>query len=664
MNHAKKLIVLAAGAVGAIGLGTTGWTYWSTSGSGSAAATVGTWKTDTTTAAGSTQNPSVVGQQVTYTAAVTSDDSGTPTGNVAFFNGGTPIAGCGGAEGVALNGSTATCAQTYSSVGSHSITARYLGDADFNPSVESVAITQVVNPASTATSLTVTGSPATYGAEDGVVFTSTVTASFGTPTGTVAVRHGATILCSISLPATTCSPDPTALNASPTSYSITAVYSGTAAYAGSTSPTQALTVRKATPLITWPAPADITYGTQLGAAHLNASASTTGTFTYNPPAGTILPAGSTSLGVTFEPGDTTNYESATAGVSSIIVNKAPLTISASSASMTYGGPVPTITPTYSGFVNGEVSTVLTTQPTCATTATTTSAAGSSQTSSCSGASAANYAITYVPGNVTVNKADQIITFTSTAPAAAKFGGSYTISATASAGLPVSFSSATTTVCTVSGSNVSFVGVGQCTINANQAGGTNYNAAPQAQQTFTVYKADQTITFTSTPTGPSIDGPPYTVTASATSGLAVTFSSATPSVCTVSGSTTTFVASGTCTIDANQAGDTTWNAAPQTQQSFLVTGPLTITGSARNGGNVKHIFSGSGGTPGATVTVSVCAINNFPSCSVITTAIATVGADGTWTTGQSNNNIRGQSTYYARAVQATPAKTSVVFPFPL
>jgi hypothetical protein len=68
--------------------------------------------------------------------------------------------------------------------------------------------------------------------------------------------------------------------------------------------------------------------------------------------------------------------------------------------MNYGGIVPTITPTYSGFVNGDTQASLTVQPQCATAATAASAAGS-YSSSCTGAVDANYDISYVEGSVTI-----------------------------------------------------------------------------------------------------------------------------------------------------------------------------------------------------------------------------------------------------------------------
>jgi hypothetical protein len=87
-----------------------------------------------------------------------------------------------------------------------------------------------------------------------------------------------------------------------------------------------ITVLKATPTITWPAPADIVYGTALGAAQLNATASIPGTFEYTPAAGTLLNAGAAqTLSVTFRPTDAENYDAATATVT-ISVNRATPTI--------------------------------------------------------------------------------------------------------------------------------------------------------------------------------------------------------------------------------------------------------------------------------------------------------------------------------------------------
>jgi Bacterial Ig-like domain (group 3)/Domain of unknown function DUF11 len=75
------------------------------------------------------------------------------------------------------------------------------------------------------------------------------------------------------------------------------------------------------PVITWPTPAAITYGTALSGTQLNATASVPGTFSYSPAAGTVLAPGTYTLSVTFTPTDTTDYVSVTITVS-ITVGKA------------------------------------------------------------------------------------------------------------------------------------------------------------------------------------------------------------------------------------------------------------------------------------------------------------------------------------------------------
>jgi FtsH-binding integral membrane protein len=99
-----------------------------------------------------------------------------------------------------------------------------------------------------------------------------------------------------------------------------------------------LTVNKATPVITWPAPAPIVYGTALSATQLNARANVPGTFAYTPAAGTILPVGTNTLNLVFTPTDTADYTPANASVP-LVVNPAPsftLTASPSSLSIKQG----------------------------------------------------------------------------------------------------------------------------------------------------------------------------------------------------------------------------------------------------------------------------------------------------------------------------------------
>jgi len=179
-------------------------------------------------------------------------------------------------------------------------------------------------------------------------------------------------------------------------------------------------------------------------------------------------------------------------------------------------------------------------------------------------------------NVTNNtKLPQTILFTSVAPTDAVVGGpTYIPTATGGAsGNPVIFmiDASASLVCTISAGVVSFNAVGTCVINADQAGNGAYLAASQ-QQSFDV-KSNQTINFTSVvPTHAAVDEATYTPTATATSGLTVDFTidPTASSVCSISAGVVSFDAAGTCVIDANQAGNDLYHAAPQVQQSFAVT----------------------------------------------------------------------------------------------
>ncbi|MGZ5076215.1 MAG: c-type cytochrome [Methylobacter sp.] len=165
------------------------------------------------------------------------------------------------------------------------------------------------------------------------------------------------------------------------------------------------------------------------------------------------------------------------------------------------------------------------------------------------------------------KLTQTISF-GTAPKIAT-GGTGSVMARASSGLSVVLASKTPTVCSVSDNIVKGLTAGLCTITADQAGDTTYAPAPQATQNFNISseKLAQTISFGAIPkisvnsTG--------TVTANASSGLPVSLTSKTPTVCSISGNSVTGLVASTCTIAANQAGNTTYAPAPEATQSFSV-----------------------------------------------------------------------------------------------
>ena len=174
--------------------------------------------------------------------------------------------------------------------------------------------------------------------------------------------------------------------------------------------------------------------------------------------------------------------------------------------------------------------------------------------------------------ITVAKAAQTVTITSTSPADAEVGSTYAVTATGGgSGNDIVFSTDTSSVCTVTDATVTFAHAGMCDVNADQAGSANYTAG-HASQTVAVGKAGQTVAFTSTAPAHAVVGDTYTVSATGgQSGAPVTFSSATASTCTVSGSTVTFTGASTCTVHAAQSGDADY-ASGSADQSIAVTQP--------------------------------------------------------------------------------------------
>jgi endonuclease/exonuclease/phosphatase family metal-dependent hydrolase len=167
----------------------------------------------------------------------------------------------------------------------------------------------------------------------------------------------------------------------------------------------------------------------------------------------------------------------------------------------------------------------------------------------------------------INKANQTITFGALSPVSV--GASpFNLTATSSSGLAVTYTSSTPGVATVSGNTVTVVGGGSTTITASQVGDGNYNAAVAVPQTLVVNKIDQTITF-----GPltpvSFGVSPFNLSATASSGLAITYTSSAPAVATISGNTVTIVGGGSTTITASQAGNASYNAATPVDQVLVV-----------------------------------------------------------------------------------------------
>ena len=145
---------------------------------------------------------------------------------------------------------------------------------------------------------------------------------------------------------------------------------------------------------------------------------------------------------------------------------------------------------------------------------------------------------------------------------------------------IAYGSTTPSVCTVDPVTglVTMHSVGNCTITADQPAGGIYTAAPQVMQTIAISLTPQTINFPIQPAVAFAQNSSIELTpATATSGLPVSYRSLTPSTCSVSGTTVTQLAPGTCTVEASQPGDEIFAAAePVTRNvSFTFASPTQI-----------------------------------------------------------------------------------------
>lgn len=181
------------------------------------------------------------------------------------------------------------------------------------------------------------------------------------------------------------------------SYTIVANFTPTSENYNGNSASVTLKVVSATAVITWATPAAITYGTPISSAQLNATANTEGEFTYSVREGDVLAAGEDSIFVKFTP-NSPDYGRATDTVI-LVVNKANLTVSVADVTIKQGEALPAFELTYSGFVNNENESALTTAPVATCNAT--GAEVGTFDIIVSGGESANYNIEYKKGKLTV-----------------------------------------------------------------------------------------------------------------------------------------------------------------------------------------------------------------------------------------------------------------------
>ncbi|MFT3743934.1 MAG: M36 family metallopeptidase [Pyrinomonadaceae bacterium] len=381
-----------------------------------------------------------------------------------------------------------------------------------------------------------------------------------------------------------------------------------------------------------------------------------------------LGAGTHTINVNYS--GNTNYL-ASSGSAQQTVLKAALNITASSHNVTYGDAVPTITPTFSGFVLGESSANLTTQPNCSTTYTQgAGAAGSPYPTSCTGAVSANYAFNYINGSINVAKkgltvtadnktraygaANPALTATITGFIGADNAGNSTtgtagLSTTATATSPVGNYPITATLGTLASSNYTFT-----TFNAGTLSITAVQLTVTANNQTRVYGApNPTLTYSITGfvngegVGVVTGTPNITTTANATSApgtypittaqgtLAApnyTFTTANGTLTVTQAATTTTITNAAALGNPTSAGQSyavNWSTTPVAPATGTPTGNVTVS-------------DGAGATCTAAVAAGTCNLTSATSGTKTITATYAGDANFTGSTSQSvqHNVVNG------------------------
>jgi Bacterial Ig-like domain (group 3) len=209
----------------------------------------------TSTALAAAPNPAVAGATVTLTATISPAPTGSPLGTVSFYDGETLL----GTTNVNSSGA-ATFPITSLAAGVHSLMAVYSGNTGFATSTSSVFTETVTAVTATSTTTTLTASPNPAIANQSVTFTATVSPTpTGTSLGTVSFYDGSTLLGTVDVGATgvaTFSSSTLPAGA----LAITAMYSGNAGFAESTSAVVTETVNTAYTVTAPPAPVPVAQG--------------------------------------------------------------------------------------------------------------------------------------------------------------------------------------------------------------------------------------------------------------------------------------------------------------------------------------------------------------------------------------------------------------------
>lgn len=191
----------------------------------------------------------------------------------------------------------------------------------------------------------------------------------------------------------------------------------------------------------------------------------------------------------------------------------------------------------------------------------------------------------------------------------------------------SVQSAGTANCVVTNAALTASRAGTCVVQAHKQASANYLIGSVVTQTISIAKALQSLSFTSTvPTLP-VAGQTYTLAATATSGLAPSYSIASGS-CTISAAVVSFTASGTCVVRASQGGDTRFEAAtPVTQTIGIGSRNQTLTFNAATNAITSKVYGSAAFSVVAESTESEAIVTYSRNATITTNSACTVFANG-------------------------------------
>ena len=351
-------------------------------------------------------------------------------------------------------------------------------------------------------------------------------------------------------------------------------------------------------------------GNGSGAVTFDAGASTACVVTA---AGSVTAvSGTGSCDITATKASDADYLSVTSGVFSLAIVKAIATLTLSDLSATYDGTPKSATATSSPVVPG-ISVTYDGNATAPTNAGSYAVVATLTN--------ADYAAAPAVGTLIIAKADQAA-FALTAPATATYGaGAVLLSANGGSGTgAATYSSLSLAACSVnatSGETNILTGVGSCVVSATRAGDANYNAITAASASIGLLQASQAITFAVLPEMTYGDAA-FTLSATSSAGLPVSFSAVAGSNCSVTGSTVGLTGAGSCAVLATQAGDgALYLAATSVSRSFSIAkraatatagnGSVVLGGSTSLPCTVSGLLTGDAGS--VTCTTSMPATTN-------------------------------------------------------